>query len=656
ARRLLTDEDFQLLQNKDYDALVAKARETLYSPVTAVNSSLLATDPLFTFSRFIQNLQRDTAWQWANGWPYVKSAESFHVIYLGSLKASAFDLDLQQQLVPLITQWRDAWLEQHPNGEVRYSGALFFADHGVKQAKQEVTLVGAGSLCGILLLFLFAFRGGKPLLLVLVTVFAGVAAGLAMVLLLFGKVYLMALIFGATLLGISIDYSFHFLSEYYYGERARSGKGVIASIQAALLLGFISSAVAYMSLVFGQFPGLHQIALFSATGLGVACITVILMYPLAFPVPRKELPLAIAGLQRMITALSPGLPMGRRYLLIAMVVVLSAGGIIRLQADDDIRLLQPVSPALKEQQQEIEALLGGGWAQQFFVVRANDMQALLEQEELLRQQLALLKAQGVLSDTQMLSQYLPSSRRQLAAGQMLKDIYRSDVAAGYFAETGIPLPEAQHSHSETLNLARFRQSPLAPELDRFLLSTGPAFFSVVFLKDLTDTAPLAALAQQHESIFWLDRTQEISQVFRDYRRHAGYLLLVAIAVITLFLVIRYGIRRGLLSASIPIMSCICVLGILGYLAAPFNLFHLLGLMVVLGLGLDYAIFLSEYRTRQLASLIAIGLSVVTTLLAFGLLSLSSTPAVSSFGVVILLGVSLAFLFSSALLTGKGPVQ
>ncbi|MDX1696628.1 MAG: hypothetical protein R3208_22875, partial [Ketobacteraceae bacterium] len=46
ARRLLTDEDFQLLQNGDYDVLVAKARETLYSPVTAVSSSLLASDPL----------------------------------------------------------------------------------------------------------------------------------------------------------------------------------------------------------------------------------------------------------------------------------------------------------------------------------------------------------------------------------------------------------------------------------------------------------------------------------------------------------------------------------------------------------------------------------------------------------------------------------
>jgi len=44
-------------------------------------------------------------------------------------------------------------------------------------------------------------------------------------------------------------------------------------------------------------------------------------------------------------------------------------------------------------------------------------------------------------------------------------------------------------------------------------------------------------------------------------------------------------------------------------------------------------------------MLAILLSATTTILAFGLLALSNTPALHSFGVIVLVGISVAFLLS-----------
>lgn len=655
ARNLVTDQDYRALRNQDYASLTTQALQTLYSPLSAVNSSLLRSDPLFSFTRFIESIQGDTRLQWADGWPYLNQENRYYVVYAASLQESPFNLELQDRLVPSISHWRTTFKQQHTDSDVYYTGALFYAHHGVQSAKQEISLVGLGSLAGILMLFLLAFRGLKPLVMMVIAISAGVLSGFTAVLLLFPQIHIMALVFGATLLGISIDYSFHFFAEYYYGKKPLPGAAVVSRIRVAILLGLVSSAVAYLSLLFGDFPGLHQIALFSAAGLAAACLTVLLLYPVFCSAAAPEKQKTENGFQAVVPALiarvnSPALfnPVFRRVLTAGLLLV-SIAGITKLTPDDDIRLLQPVSEQLKTQQSRIESLFNQGQAQQFFMIRAASLQGLLEKEEALRETLHSLKQKNLLGEERMLSEYLPSADRQQQTSKMLAAFYQSSAADNYFSATGIPQPEKKTSANDILELTDFYGSPLEPQIQRFLLANDKEFISAVFLQQIHDLDALKSLADPANGMFWIDRTGDISEVFESYRVKAGKLLLFAVLTVLVFLVLRYRLARGLLATGVPVLACTCVLGILGYTSAPFNLFHLLGLMVVLGLGLDYAIFLSEYHDQQQATLIAISLSVITTLLAFGLLGLSSTPAVSSFGVVVAMGVTVNFILSILLL-------
>ena len=95
----------------------------------------------------------------------------------------------------------------------------------------------------------------------------------------------------------------------------------------------------------------------------------------------------------------------------------------------------------------------------------------------------------------------------------------------------------------------------------------------------------------------------------------------------------------------PVIAATASLSVLGLLGEPINLFNIMALLLVLGIGVDYALFYRETGTEHPATLLAIALSSVTTLLAFGLLALSKTTAIHSFGLTILIGIIAAFILS-----------
>ncbi|MEZ9233688.1 MMPL family transporter, partial [Vibrio amylolyticus] len=75
-----------------------------------------------------------------------------------------------------------------------------------------------------------------------------------------------------------------------------------------------------------------------------------------------------------------------------------------------------------------------------------------------------------------------------------------------------------------------------------------------------------------------------------------------------------------------------------------NLFNLLALILIIGIGIDYTLFFSEHNQSH-STLLAITLSALTTLLSFGLLALSNTHAIHSFGITVLAGIFVAWLLA-----------
>jgi predicted exporter len=127
-------------------------------------------------------------------------------------------------------------------------------------------------------------------------------------------------------------------------------------------------------------------------------------------------------------------------------------------------------------------------------------------------------------------------------------------------------------------------------------------------------------------------------------------LLAAVALVAgLVLAVRFGPRDALRMLLPPVASVLATLGLFGWLGEPFNLFTLLAFWLVLGLSIDYGIFLRHGREHRVTAILSVTLSACTTLIAFGLLALSETPFIRTIGLTLVCAITLSWSF--ALITG-----
>ena len=125
------------------------------------------------------------------------------------------------------------------------------------------------------------------------------------------------------------------------------------------------------------------------------------------------------------------------------------------------------------------------------------------------------------------------------------------------------------------------------------------------------------------------------------------LVLVGIAYVAVFLVliVVYKFKVALKIVRAPVLAGFFVASVFGYLGINFNFFAIVGVILTLGIGIDYALFFREGGRKNQTTALAVILSTATTLISFGSLVYSVFIPVSTFGLAVLLGISCCFLLS-----------
>ncbi|WP_234012233.1 hypothetical protein, partial [Cronobacter dublinensis] len=142
-----------------------------------------------------------------------------------------------------------------------------------------------------------------------------------------------------------------------------------------------------------------------------------------------------------------------------------------------------------------------------------------------------------------------------------------------------------------------------------------------------DSAALGDLAARQPGVAWVDRKASFDALFSLYRHVLTGLLGVALIIIAIGAVMRLGLRKGLISLVPSLLSLAAGLAALAFTGQPLNIFSLLALVLVLGIGINYTLFFSNPRGTPLTSLVAITLAMITTLLTLGMLVFSATQAI-----------------------------
>jgi predicted exporter len=654
---LVTPGDEAALRSQNKQYWVDTALTKLYSPFGGIKPGAWQEDPFGLFGEWIQARARETPVRPRDGRLFVGDGQRNYVVMPFTLRAPAFSMAVQETIAPLLERARQAARDSAAQVEVIAAGVIFYAAAAAAQAKFEVSTIGIGSLIGIIALTWLAFRSFKPIALILVSIGVGLLGALSVCWLLFERIHLLTLVFGASLIGCAQDYGTYFLCyRLSRDDQSLDSWRLLRRLLPAMTLAMLTTVIGYLGLALTPFPGLRQMAVFSSLGLIFAWLTVILWFPVLVRADEAKSS-RLARWCAMSLEHWPSWQRQRSTLWVAgLFLLFVVYGLSRLEVQDDIRLLQNPPRQLIDEQIKLSRVLDAPAPAQFYLIRGATPEAVLQREELLKQRLVPLVEKRIISGYQAMSDWVPSRRTQDAR----RDLIEQKLLNGNGPLTALAAQIGADAQWITATRNRLLEASASLAPDDFLKSSaGEAarhlwlgqmdggYASIVALRgvSLSSLPSLQQAGRGLDGVQWVDKVGEVSSLLARYRKYMGWLVLLSYLVVFAMLYPRY---RGATWRTLAptVLATIGTLALLGLTGQGLQLFHVLALMLLLGIGVDYGIFFQEYPDRRNpVAWLAVGLSALSTLLSFGLLSLSKTPALQAFGLTMLIGISTVWLLA-----------
>ncbi|MFI8338182.1 MMPL family transporter [Pseudomonas taetrolens] len=642
---LSRDDRTQLIAHPD--AFIQQRVQTLFDPFTGF-SLVPSQDDWLGLTGRIQNSQpqRGAVQLDIGSGALIADADGKSWVLLRArTHGNAFDMKLPLRVAALLEQSREQ--AAHDGVQLLAASGLLYAASGQQQATREITWVGGGATVGILLLLLLAFRRWR-VLLAFVPVLVGMLFGAVACVAFFGSMHVMTLVLGSSLIGVAVDYPLHYLSKSWSLKPWRSWPALRLTLPG-LSLSLATSCIGYLALAFTPFPALTQIAIFSAAGLIGAYLSAVCLLPALLKgveLRPAQWPLNIAQtLLNVREALLKRLPTPA---LLGLLLVFCAIGLWHLTSKNDIRQWVGAPPGLMAEAQAIARITGYQPTSQFFLVRADNEQQLLERHTALSERLDQLvhmeKLQGYLALNQLVG--LPSEQQHVrVALDQLPQHWQPLLDLGV-PETALQAELAQLKALPEQTIDDALRGPLAEPWRMLWLGKQEAgVAAMVSLQGLNNASLLRVQAEGLPGVQLVDRLGDLNTVFAATQISAAELKLLSCVLIVLLLIAPFGFGGALRIVALPLLAALCSLASLGWLGQPLTLFSLFGLLLVTAISVDYAILMREQIGGAAVSLLGTLLAALTTWLSFGLLAVSSTPAVSNFGLAVSLGLAFSFILA-----------
>ena len=579
------------------------------------------------------------------------SPDGARTLIVARAKAESFDLDRQAGLLADIEKYFNE-LRNGENYRLLVAGPPAFAVAIRDRIQGNVGILTAVSVFLVLLLAWGGFRRPRLFLLLGLPLGIGVLAGLATVQVAFGFVHGITLAFGASLVGIAIDYPLHVLAH-------AAGHGVTRraahAIWPTLGLSAATSIAAFMPFMLADFPGLAQIGLFVATGLAAALLSARYLFPILCP-SASTVPLS----DRFVAGL-----LGRIALLRWPLIVLTGAAVLTVGVkwpslwETDLRALSPAPSDMVKLDREIRSGLGAPDVRYLVTVRGGTVDEVLLRQEALRPSLQEWRERGWLGGWSLAADLLPSAAEQRRRQATLPDpaelrsrIERAVEGTAFRAEAFDPFIEAVKNTKAALpvTLESLAAAGAGDLLESRLTSSADGVTGIVALSGLAEPerTGAAVLELGIEGVGFVDLKRETDDLVRSFLGSSLSWLGASLLAVLVFLFV--GLRRPVLVGRVlapVLMSLGITLGVLAALDIPVSLFHILSLILVAGLGMDYGLFFARHGGEGPVTFRATILCNLTTASVFLVMAFASIPVLHGIGLTVAVGSFVALVANAA---------
>lgn len=605
------------------------------------------------------------------------SRTAARAILVATTRADGADLDAQEAALQLV---RTSFAKHEAAGlRLVLSGAGSFAVSSRAQIKSEVERLAIAGGVAIVGLLLAAFGGSlRTLGTAVLPVASGVLAGIAAVSLSFGNVHGITLGFGTTLIGEAVDYAIYYLIQARPpqggGVRGAGAKRWLGESWPTVRLGLWTSLCGFAALVFSGFPGLAQLGVFSIAGLAAAALTTRCVFPVLAPDGAPGM-----GLRRHLgraIAVATGVLPRWRWPLAALALV-AAGALALLPSPwrGDLSSLSPVGTEKMKVDEALRADLGASDAGTLVALAAPDEAGALALAEAAGARLDKLVDSGVLQGYDSPARILPSQAMQAARRAALPDAATLSARLEQATADG-PLParrlggfidDVQTARGQALlDRAALQGTPLATALDALLVpgTAGRPWRALLSLQagdKGADVAQLRAALADVAGAQVVNIGSELGALYARYLHEAILQALLGGLAVCVLLLAHLRSWRRLWRIAQPIVAAVLiVLAVLSASGVALGVLHLVGLLLTVAIGSNYALFFDQIRVDQerhghpadIDTLASLALANLTAVISFGLLASSGIQALHALGVVVAPGVLLSLLLSAAFIPAR----
>lgn len=652
---LTTKHDLEKLRKQTTDDSISSSlssiKKQLLSPTGIGMKRIFSSDPLNLRAIYLRKLAP------LKGLPsfnftdrYVLNKDKSAVLLIARTDIPMTDSASGAALLEHFNEVRSRTLSEYRNeipdlDIIMLSGHLYTGANA-RTIKRDIFTVSAISICALLLLFAAAFRN-KEALSVFIAPGVAILAGMGSAALVFHNLSTIVIGFGAVLMGISIDFAVH--TWFALSEHPQDRSGALRRVRPPVLFGAATSCAAFAALFISGIPGIRQLAVFSICGIIASCTYALIFIPAfcrSFSAPirgtGKHAPRK--GSTTMAAALS----------MIILAVSITAA--ISNSFDTELKNLGCISDSIRKSEKHFHEKWGDLRGQSLlFAVGKDEQEALRNNEKIWVDLNKNMPAAKTIS----IAPLMPSIESQQAnrsrwnsfwtpgrVNATMDKVERAATNLGFAPKVFLHSIRDMDSKTPLLNMMELRNSPLAFLEDIFIPRQNGAKRLILTLLPDNSTVTAYFTGQKEKQLGARLVSQSRFKAALEHEMQADifrFISLSGVLVLLLSGLLFRNLRRALLAVFPALFGTVTTFGLLGMLSIPLNIFHIVALPLVIGLGADYGIFMvfQEIRLPSAATVRAVKISGLTTLAGFGVLVFAGHPSLHALGTTVATGVSAA---------------
>ena len=608
----------------------------LYSGFSMLGGQELKNDPLLLIRSRVKNLSgMNSKIQIRQDYLTVNDAagDTYYFIH-ATHNLGAFDTKQSERFVLTLN---DIFSKFDNKGcTVLYRGAIFYSYDAARLAQDDVFKLGLLTVALIFVLIFAVYRSIYPLLLTLSSIAFGALVGFTITYSIFGQIHLLTIVMSISIIGISADYSIYYATQRFINENSDTPQMSAIRIRKTLFFALSTIVVSYLILMIAPFSSIRQLSLFAASGLIGSCLVAVYLGPyICARVRHKDITFTLVLNYLKLFEKRPFV-----ITLFVITLMLCTIGLSRVQINDDVSALQKLPDNLVAMEKKITALTGQRTDQKLIMISAADDEQLLINYEKVHNKLQDFTDKGIISG------FISFPVRSLAAQRHNIELVKSVKDEVLKALNEIGMSDINYSTElKPLYIEDFLKSSASYGFDMMYMGLDDVKALVIPVYDVTDSKAVSDLQKSYDFLSYIDRKDSLEKLFGFYRTVISYLIGLALICMFAVSIFKLGFKDALRSFAVTLISLLCALASTGILGYQLNLFSTLALVLVIGIGINYIAFFTNFKTTAKVAFVSSTLAMLTTIFTLGILVFSHTSAIAGFGLVLTTGVIANYIFA-----------